>query len=414
MERETKMTQKIRKIGIGFITGRKSFRDVLATYLNSWGGALAVGGCIDLSLFVAYDLAYNNTSRSDYTNINIELREMLSDIHFIDRNSLQIEMKSLVEKGTLTEQEASLFFERGYAGKRNAIMYTAVKQGIDVMLFLDDDEYPLSVQKQDGIEQWTGQQVLDTHLKHIDDAYITNGYHCGYISSIPNIDFNDVLAEQDFRKFIGAISNDVINWESIQTLMKSGNISYADPACLNGKATQVPQVNGSKFITGSNLCINLKQPMEVSPFYNPPDARGEDTFLATCLTDKRVLRVPTYTFHDGFSLYTSLLLGVLPQRLKHVSGNTKKIANRFYNTCIGWIRYKPLLLYITQRENYHDQIAQIRVNLNETLPKLSEYFKNPKFMKIADELNKYDKNVELHHKAMIQIQGIWIKLVRDL
>ena len=56
-----------------------------------------------------------------------------------------------------------------------------------------------------------------------------------------------------------------------------------------------------KFISGANLCFNLKNYKNFPPFYNPPGARGEDTFLSTCLSECSVRKVPCYTFHDGFS-----------------------------------------------------------------------------------------------------------------
>ena len=117
-------------------------------------------------------------------------------------------------------------------------------------------------------------------------------------------EFNDTLQESDFQTFIQAISNDIVNWDTIKSVMANGGVTYADTRVfLNGEAEEVEEVNHSKFISGSNLCINLTEPNRVNAFYNPPNARGEDTFLATCLHDRKVLRVPCYTFHDGFSMY---------------------------------------------------------------------------------------------------------------
>jgi len=62
---------------------------------------------------------------------------------------------------------------------------------------------------------WGGQQVLPIHLKYIQKADITHGHHCGYISPIPYVEFNDTMAEGDFRSFIEAISNDIINWDNV-------------------------------------------------------------------------------------------------------------------------------------------------------------------------------------------------------
>jgi hypothetical protein len=364
---------------------------------------------------VSYDLEYKNTERKDYTNTNIELREMLSEIIFIDHTTIQAEARVLKSKGILTKKETDLLFEKGYAGKRNAILYSAAKQGMDAILFLDDDEYPLAVQQSPGgSESWIGQQILSTHLKSIDEADITCGHHCGYVSPIPNMKFDDKMSQDDFRTFIEAISNDIITWDSIEALMKNSSIAYAEPEILDGSVSEVLQSGNTKFITGSNLCINLRDLKGLSAFYNPPSARGEDTFLSTCLLDSTVLRVPCYTFHDGFSQYTSLLQGVLPERLKHISFSSKKIIARFYSACIGWVRYKPLLLYITHRDDYQATIKVMRANLNETLPKLCNYFNDEKFMRILPELDKYDINVEKHFAEFNETQAAWKKLAAFL
>jgi hypothetical protein len=405
------MSTRVRKVGIGFITGRKSFRRVLATFLKCWGERiLTAGESVELSLFVAYDLEYKNTQRKDYTDINIELREMLKEIVFIDRASIRSDAFSLRVEGVLSQKEIDLFFEKGYAGKRNAILYSAASRGLDAILFLDDDEYPLAVQHRNDSEYWIGQQILSTHLKYIDRAEITCGHHCGYISPIPNLAFNEKMTEADFRTFIEAISNDIISWDSVRSLMQNGSISYANDEILSGKACEVPLSGNTKFITGSNLCINLRDLSALSAFYNPPGARGEDTFLSTCLADSVVMRVPCYTFHDGFAVYTSLLQGVLPAKLDHITANSAKIVSRFYTACIGWVRYKPLLLYITHRDEYEETIALMRSNLTEVLPKLADYFDDQKFMKILPELSKYDRNVKTHFEAFQRTQEAWKKL----
>lgn len=65
------------------------------------------------------------------------------------------------------------------------------------------------------------------------------------------------------------------------------------------------------------------------PFYNPPGARGEDTFLSTMLRDRKVLKVPCYAFHDGFSYYQHLLDGALPIQLAHITANSPQVITRF-------------------------------------------------------------------------------------
>src|SRR5450756_1923241 len=136
------------------------------------------------------------------------------------------------------------------------------------------------------------------------------------------------MTEAYFRSFIEAISNDILNWDNIKTIIGNGGVTYADTEILiSDNAKEVQEIDHAKFISGANLGINLTDPRRTFPFYNPTGARGEDAFLSTCLHERKVLRVPCYTFHDGFSTYNHLLEGVLPIKLKlsliHISEPTR-------------------------------------------------------------------------------------------
>ncbi|MFA6613968.1 MAG: hypothetical protein WCS83_04205 [Endomicrobiia bacterium] len=410
-----KKTKEI-NVGIGFATGRKNFQKILKTYVYNWReSGLTADINVKLNLFVAYDLKYSNTLSTDYTNIGKKVLDLVDDTHFIGKNEIQKEIESLINENIINQEEADLFFGNGYAAKRNAVLYTAMKNKVDYLLFLDDDEYPVAVTNTHSSAIWGGQHVLLSHLKNIEHSDITNGHHCGYISPIPYIKFNEIMTELDFRAFIEAISNDIINWDKIRSVMDNGGVSYANTKVLvTDIAEEVQEIKHTKFITGANLCINLTKPTRVYPFYNPPGARGEDTFLSTCLANRKVLRIPCYTFHDGFSTYRHLMNGVLPTKLKYIEANSDKIIERFYRACIGWVRYKPLFMYITQRDNYENHITQMRKHLSNTLPKICSYFKKNEFMHISKELEHYHKNVEKHYNQFIQTKHIWNKINKFL
>lgn len=405
-------------VGIGFATGRKSFRKVLKTNILSWRECgLTQNQNFSLNLFVAYDLKYADTKVTDYTSIPPHLLKDLDGTFFLGKTALGREMRSLVRKDVLSPEEARLFFGGGYAGQRNAVLYWAMKNQMDYLLFLDDDEYPMAVTNTRNWAIWSGQHVLLSHLQQMMDtgANITHGHHCGYISPIPSIEFSSSLTKEDFRIFIEAISNDIINWQSLESLMRRGGVTYADPSILTGsKPEEIPLVNHCRFISGSNLCINLTDSARVYPFYNPPGARGEDTFLSTLLGDSKVLRIPCYTFHDGFSAYDHLMDGVLPIRLKPVCADLDFVMSRFYHACVGWVRYKPLLLYLTQRETYEARMEEMRRQLASTLPKLAAYFGREEFLTISGELERYHQNVALHAQQFQQTIKIWRKLVAYL
>ena len=319
------------KVGIGFATGRKSFQKVLRTNIYNWmESGLVENKRISLNLFVAYDLDYHKTQITDYTNVHPELVEQIDSSKFIGSIARKEEIDYLIQENVININEARMIFGKGYAGKRNAVLYNAIKHNMDFLIFLDDDEYPIAVTNSRDNVIWGGQHVLLNHLKYITEADITNGHHCGYISPIPYMEFNDTMTEADFRSFIEAISNDIVNWETVKTVMEKGGVTYADTKILTSDdAIDVQETSHAKFISGANLCINLADPRRIFPFYNPPGARGEDTFLSTCLSERTVLRVPCYTFHDGFSTYNHLLEGVLPIRLKFIKADTEKIPLAF-------------------------------------------------------------------------------------
>jgi hypothetical protein len=193
--------------------------------------------------------------------------------------------------------------------------------------------------------------------------------------------------------------------------MNNGGITYADTKILTSDdVKEVEKINHAKFISGANLCINLTSTGRVNPFYNPPGARGEDAFLSTCLSERKVMRVPCYTFHDGFSTYRHLMDGVLPTQLKYIEADSDEVVMRFYNACIGWIRYKPLLLYITQHEQYAEKIKEMKSKLDASLPKVCAYFGWNNFNNVAVELDRYDKNVVKHYRQYIETQHAWTKI----
>ena len=153
------------------------------------------------------------------------------------------------------------------------------------------------------------------------------------------------------------------------------------------------------------------QSQKDQPVYNPPGARGEDTFLSTCLSERKVLRVPSYTFHDGFSTYHYLMDEVLPIKLKPIRLDSDSVVTRFYKACLGWVRYKPLLLYVTQRDEYENKIVGIRSALQKTLPAMSQYFKRDEFMSILKEFERYHLQVKVHYRQFTDTQEVWAKVM---
>ena len=406
------------QLGIGFATGRMSFRKVLNAYIKNWQEAkkrLPADYKISMSLFVAYDTDYHKTQSTDYTNLSQDIVDQFDQIVFLGAKNALRSIERLEQYSRLDKKELRSIFGAGYAGKRNAILFAALENHMDYLLFLDDDEYPLAVTKSKDVCLWSGQHIILSHLMEIPNADYTNGLHCGYISPIPQIPFNNDFTENDLKVFIEAISNDILNWDNMRRLMRSGGVTYASTEVLmKNQPQEVAEVNHCKFISGANLCINLTKPERTFPFFNPPGARGEDTFLSTLLHDRTVLEIPCYAFHDGFSSYKNILNGVLPIELAPITADSKAIISRFLSACIGWVRYKPLLLYITNPDGYEEQIAKMRNTLAEVSPKLAKYFHDDGFLNISKELEEYQANVQKHAEQFHLAQDSWQKLLHEV
>lgn len=367
---------------------------------------------VHMSLFVSYDVEYQNTNSTDFTNLNQDIVDAFDSIIFLGSKNALKSLENLKSNNAFTLSELKSVFGAGYAGKRNAVLFAAIESHMDYLLFLDDDEYPMAVTNNHDLCLWSGQQLFLTHLREIENADYTNGYHCGYVSPIPQISFDETLTERDFRLFIEAISNDIINWDNIKDLMATGGVTYASSDILTKAVSyDVPWENGCRFISGANLCINLKDPQRTFPFFNPTGARGEDTFLSTMLHNRVVRRVPCYAFHDGFSFYQHLLDGVLPIHLAKITTDSSAVVKRFLNACIGWVRYKPLLVYITDPVAFDQKMQSIRKALTETLPKLAERFHDKRFLSVMEEFEKYCRNVKKHHAQYLMAQQTWEKII---
>jgi hypothetical protein len=410
-----KQSKKL-NVGIGFVTGRKNFKSVAKTYVNNWNES----GVVDnknfaLHLFVAYDLAYKSTKLHDYRISDEEILDTVDTAHYIGHAGVENEIAHLLRNKVISTKEADLIFGEGYAMKRNTVLYFALKNKMDYLIFLDDDEYPIATIKVKDSIVWKGQEVLSTHIENLEYCDMTHGHHCGYISPIPCLSFNDQLTEGEFRLFIESISNDIINWASIQEKMKDGGVTYANLETIeNPEIETIKEINGMKFISGANLGFNLKNPDKLFPFYNPPGARGEDTFLSTCLSECTIRKIPCYTFHDGFSTCEHILLGVLPNELQAMRTESSIVVKRFLQASIGWIRYKPLLLYITNPEGYDTELQKIKANLARVIPRICAYFGNDKFQDIISELDFFASHVAEHHRDFENTKRTWIKIVEFL
>jgi len=400
--------------GIGFVTGRSNVCRIINSYYEDMlEQASRYGKKVNITIFILFDSAYQQTPREDFYNIQTPVYKNIK-VKYITPEDIKEQVKKLVARHDMDPEDMEFFLGHGHARGRNTVMYYAIKYKMDYLLFWDDDEYPVATLKDNGKNLWIKQDNILRHLEFMEKekANATIGYHCGYISPIPYIDFNEIFTEEDMKEFIEVISNDIVTWESIREKMKNNNgVTYANMEIAKGNGAREIESDGiGKWVAGSTLCLNLNDREKIPAFYNPPLARGEDTFFSTLLGDSKIVRIPVYHFHDGFLKYTEIMDRVYPKALRKINIKEEKIKTRFLKATMGWIKYKPLLLYITDRESYKSKIEDMVNKLQEIVPKLNKIFDDDCFTDLLKELEKYDREIEQHYKDYIRTNEIWNKL----
>lgn len=404
--------EKSIELGIGFVTGRSNVCNIINNYYKNMLSQISkLDKHVNITLFILYDLEYQGTERIDFYKIIPAVYKDIN-VRFITPENIEEEKKRIIAKNDLSYEDVNLLLGNGHAKGRNTLMHFAYRDHMDYLLFWDDDEYPLACLKNGNNIEWKPQENINMHLKNIEHSDVTIGYHCGYVSPIPYVDFENEVHEESFRRFIEAVSNDILSWDSIKYKMEKNNgVTYADPKIANEEGIyEISQDGAGKWVAGSTLCLNLQHIHNIPAFYNPLGARGEDTFFATKLANSKVLKVPVYHFHDGFLMYPEIMLSNFPKVLEKADNSEKIIEKRFFYASIGWIRYKPLLMYISDPENYDKNIKLVYENLEKCIPTMNKIFKDYDFSTLLEELTKYSNNVKHDYEDYKKTNEIWNKL----
>ena len=401
------------RVGIGFVTGRDNVCNIINKYYKNILEQLErFNKKIQLTFFILYDSDYQNTPKEKFYKILPEVYEKIN-IRYITPEDIQEHKKILKARYNFTEKQVNYILGHGHSKGRNTVMYYALMEKIDYLIFWDDDEYPVACIKDENNGLiWQKQDNILKHIENIDNLDVSVGYHCGYISPIPYLNLNDEKSGIMVKTYIQAISNEIVDLDNIKKIMReNGGVTYANKEIIqNGKIKEIEKINGGKWIAGSTLCINLNHLEKIPAFYNPPEARGEDTFFSLGLDNCKVARVPIYHFHDGFLKYKCIMDNKFPKKLRRIENNEENVSSRFLKASLGWIKYKPLLLYIQNPKEYKQKIAKVREYLEMSIPEIIEIFNEEKFSTLIEVLNKYDENVKSNYKDYIATNETWNKI----
>lgn len=405
------------KLGIGFVTGRPNACNIINKYHKKIVEQVKkFHEKVNVTIFILYDLRYQQAEEADFYKLEPEVYKEIN-VKYITPENIEEDKKILKGRYGFSNKEVNYILGYGHAKGRNTLMYYALKKKMDYLLFWDDDEYPVACLKgENGEVIWKEQDNIIKHLETIQDADVSIGYHCGYISPIPYFELNEEIDEVVLKSYIEAVSNELVDWKTIKNVMKFNNgVTYANPQIADGEGTyEIGLEKGKKWVAGSTLCVNLKEIKKIPAFYNPPEARGEDTFFSMMLDDCKVIKTPLYHFHDGFLKYKGIMSGKYPKKLKKIESKDENVGERFLKASVGWLKYKPLLLYILNKKNYKNEIAKMRQNLEMSTPVLEKLFPGMSFKQLLVILNQYDEEVNKHYKEFVETNKVWNKIKSNI
>lgn len=411
------MEREYINLGIGFVTGRPNACNIINKYHKKITDQVKqFSKEVRVTIFILYDIRYQQAEKEDFYKLEPEVYKEIN-VKYITPENIEEDKKILKGRYGFSDKEVNYLLGHGHAKGRNTLMYYALKRKMDYLLFWDDDEYPVAcIRNEDGEVIWREQDNIIKHLEVIQDADVSIGYHCGYISPIPYMELNQEIEENAFKRYIEAVSNELVDWNSIKNIMKINNgVTYANPEIADGNgAYEIGLEKGKKWVAGSTLCINLNDIDNIPAFYNPPGARGEDTFFSMNLDDCKVIKTPLYHFHDGFLKYKGIMSGKYPKKLRRVETKDENVGQRFFKASLGWLRYKPLLLYIQNRKNYKNEINKMRENLEISTPEIQKLFPEMSFEHLLDVLNEYDRDVQKHYKEYVETNEVWNKIKTNI
>lgn len=399
------------KIALTIPSGRPRVKQVVKSFIEN---AISYGyNPKDFSVYLSIDTKYQNTKKEDF-KVDKETKSKLNKVEYIFEDERKKLGETIVKKyNTDPKTIKRLFIGRGYSKQRNSALFLAIKDNNDIAICIDDDEAPfIPVKRNNGEIEWRNLDFFGPHIKElISGTDITRGPYMGYQSPVPSDFENDV--PEEIRIKLGEaleLGSDVIKRKSFFNLMNQ--IKYLDENEILNPINSfiVEQGDYGKHIYAGNMGINLNsiRSGKIPIFYTPPNARGEDTIFALQLQNVIVKEVNSFIFHDPFDIYPKIFEGEFPENLRSIPV-TEATKTRFINALIGWLKYAPILIYLTSE----NEIEQKR-RINEMLNKIEEPTKELAKLFNRDELNdclkilkKFHRNVNNHQNYLIEVQKEW-------
>jgi hypothetical protein len=389
------------KIALALITRRVNDATTALKFINN---ARRHGHRID-RIIIAYS---HGVDREIVERLQREVKVDLVCAHGDDnlRQRLQaLGIEPTVMDGLLDVPSWSCHHEVPYGAYRNAILFEALLEGVDYLLFFDSDVMPsVLTDLQGGQPLWQEIDFVGTHLTYLTQPEVlatTSDYSGYYI--IPPMTFDGL------RDFLIGLGKE----HSIDYMTK-----WDTHGCLNlGSRTPAPPKPTNKLL-GGNLGLNLNQPWNLAPFFSTiyefdgqcVKGRGEDTLLGQVMTgnEGQLLDVDLRIFHD-----TYIDFPIKPDIFQ------KDVRERFYWACLGWIGRNPFLTWFRskvsqKKDHFQEEMKRQAECLSVGSAKAARFFEDPKFLSLPAALEASMSMLPESIARYRRLVDSWVKLIRVL
>lgn len=357
-------------IALGMITQHFDDPQPILLFLEN---ARRYGHVID-RVIVAYSHNKDESSVAEVENqIPLDLL-LVSDLHALRDQMRQAGLTTKATKDLLDLPDGGEEGEVPYGAYRNAVLFKALLDGIDHLLFFDTDVEPRVLTDLDGINaKWQEIDFVGSHMRSLtkENVSATTSEYSGYYILPP-------------MAFPGL-------GELLTGLGKGMALEYMEDChehrCLNLGPVSPGFPRPTNKPLGGNLGLDLRKAWRLAPFYSTlytfsgmtVKGRGEDTLLGQTISasNGQIMDVDLRIFHHTYEGFP-----------REPDIRRKSIRDRFYRACLGWIGRNPFLIW------YLDQLGKLETDLRSEATmqrigleiggeKAAIYLKDPRFKQLS-------------------------------
>jgi hypothetical protein len=229
-----------------------------------------------------------------------------------------------------------------YGAYRNTVLFKALLDGIDYLIFFDTDVEPRVLTQLEELQpQWQTIDFIGMHMRSLlkPDVSATTSEYSGYYI-IPPMSFPGL-------------------GEFLTGLGKGMAVEYMEDCqehqCLNLGPTSPGLPRPTNKPLGGNLGLDLTKAWRLAPFFSTIyhysgmtiKGRGEDTLLGQSISASkgRIMDIDLRVFHDTYDHFPEV-----------PNIRRKSIRDRFYWACLGWIGRNPFLSW------YLDKVGALKID----------------------------------------------------